>query len=293
LNEPIRLHPLSPPRTVPGHIPRPNYVTTGRVPPRPPQPVIHDAEGIARMRRAGAVARAVLDTVLAAVAPGVTTDQLDAIAHARAIELDAYPSPLFYQGFPKSICTSVNEVVCHGIPDSRPLLEGDIINCDITVFIGGMHGDCSETVFVGEVDAEARRLVRATYEATWAGIHAVRPGRRVHDIGKAVAEVARRHRLGVVRQFAGHGIGEMFHMPPQILHYFERRAVTRFEPGMTFTVEPMLNLGEAGCRMLDDGWTAITNDGLRSAQFEHTLLVTDTGVDILTGGPGAFFEKQG
>ncbi len=292
MNEPIRLHPLSAPRTVPTHIQRPSYVVTGRVPPRPPQPLIHDDEGIRRMRHAGAVARQVLDTMLAAVAPGVTTDALDAIAHDRAVALGAYPSPLFYQGFPKSLCTSVNEVVCHGIPDGRPLLEGDIINCDVTVFVGGVHGDCSETVFVGEVDAEARRLVRATHEATWAGIHAVRPGRRVFEIGKAIGEVARRHKLGVVRQFAGHGIGEMFHMPPQILHYFERRAITRFEPGMTFTVEPMLNLGDWRCRVLEDGWTAVTVDGQRSAQFEHTLLVTDSGVEVLTGGPSAFFERS-
>ncbi|MEZ4473301.1 MAG: type I methionyl aminopeptidase [bacterium] len=292
MNEPIRLHPLSPPRTVPAHIPRPDYVMSGRVPPRPLGAHIHDAASIARMRRAGSVARQVLDVVLAAVAPGVTTDELDALAHRTTIELGGYPSPLFYQGFPKSICTSVNEVVCHGIPDGRRLVGGDILNVDVTVFYDGVHGDCSETVFVGRVDDESRRLVRATFEATWAGIRTVRPGRRINEIGKAIGEVARRHRLGVVRQFAGHGIGEMFHMPPQILHYFDRRAILRMVPGMIFTIEPMLNLGDWRARVLEDGWTAVTVDGLRSAQFEHTVLVTDDGFEVLTGGPHGFFEGQ-
>lgn len=291
MNEPIRIYPMSPPRSVPAHIVRPPYVIADRVAERPPHPQIHDAAGQARMRNAGRVGRMVLDAVLGAVEPGITTDALDAIAHAKAIELGAYPSPLYYRQFPKSICTSVNEVVCHGIPDQRTLQDGDIINCDVTVYIDGVHGDCSETMLVGNVDAEGRALVTATYEAMMAGIRAVRPGRPVREIGRAIADVARRYKLGVVRQFAGHGIGERFHMPPQILHYYDRRASTRMMPGMTFTIEPMLNLGDWRCRVLEDGWTAVTADGQRSAQFEHTLLVTRTGAEILTGNGPPWFER--
>lgn len=291
MNDPIRLHPISPPRGVPSHIARPPYVINGRVAPRPRLPHVHDGAGLARMRNSGRIAREVLDTVLGAVRPGISTDELDAIGHAKAVELGAYPSPLYYQGFPKSICTSVNEVVCHGIPDARILQDGDLINCDVTIFHDGMHGDCSETVFVGDVDAERRRLVRATWEALQAGIRAVRPGRPVREIGRAIADVARRYKLGVVRQFAGHGIGERFHMPPQILHYYDRRASTRMMPGMTFTIEPMLNLGDWRCRVLEDGWTAVTTDGQRSAQFEHTIVVTRKGAEILTGTAPPWFER--
>ena len=291
MNEPIRIHPMSPPRSVPPHIVRPPYVIADRVAERPKHPQVHDVAGQARMRKAGRLAREVLDTVLGAVEAGITTDDLDAIAHDKAVELGAYPSPLYYRQFPKSICTSVNEVVCHGIPDRRAIQDGDIINCDVTIYIDGVHGDCSETVLVGDVDAESRRLVSATYEAMMAGIRAVRPGRPVREIGRAIADVARRYKLGVVRQFAGHGIGDRFHMPPQILHYYDRRATTRMMPGMTFTIEPMLNLGDWRCRVLEDGWTAVTADGLRSAQFEHTILVTRKGAEILTGNGPPWFER--
>ena len=228
------------------------------------------------------MARDVLDEVLAAVKPGVTTEELDRVCHEATIARGAYPSPLNYGAFPKSLCTSVNEVICHGIPDDRPLEDGDIVNCDVTVYVDGVHGDTSETVFVGEVDALSRKLVQVTYECMMLGIEAVKPGRRVSVIGQAITAHARQHGFSVVRDFSGHGIGEHFHMAPNILHFFERRATKVIEPGMTFTVEPMINVGTHRGRVLADNWTAMTTDGKRSAQFEHTLLVHDDGVEILT-----------
>ena len=271
--------PVVGPGLVPAHIPRPQYVLAGRVTPPPKHPPCLDADLIARMRIAGRKARAVLEAVLAAVAPGVTTDDLDRVAMATCSALGVYPSPLGFHGYPRSICTSVNEVICHGIPGGRRLKAGDIINCDITV-----HGDCSETVFVGSPDAESRRLVNATYEAMWAGIRTVRPGQRLDAIGRAITAVARRERMGNVLAFAGHGIGEWFHMPPDVSHGIDRHATLRLQAGMVFTIEPMFTLGDPRCVMLDDGWTAVTRDGRRSAQFEHTVLVTPTGFEVLTAG---------
>jgi len=234
------------------------------------------------MRRAGAAARDVLDRVLEAVRPGRSTDELDRIAHERCIQLGAYPSPLEYQGFPKSLCTSINEVVVHGIPDSRPLKEGEIINCDVTVYLDGMHGDCSETIFVGSVDQDSRRLVRVTWECMMRGIELIRPGLKLNKIGQAIEAHARKYGYGVVRDFSGHGIGEAFHMDPYVAHYFERRNPRILQEGMTFTVEPMINMGSHRCRVWDDDWTAVTVDLKRSAQFEHTILVTSDGVELLT-----------
>jgi methionyl aminopeptidase len=280
---------LSPTRGVPDHIPRPEYAHTGVPAPRggPDAAVKTTPEAIERMRRAGRLAREVLDEVLAAVAVGVTTDALDALAHEAAIARGAYPSPLNYRGFPKSLCTSVNEVICHGIPDDRALQSGDLINCDVTVFVDGMHGDCSETVFVGEPDAASRHLVERTYEALMAGIAVARPGNRVNEIGKVIGQLAKEAGLGVVRDFAGHGIGERFHMAPTVAHYYERLNLARIKPGMTFTIEPMLTLGSPECRIWADGWTAVTADLSRTAQFEHTILITERGAEILTGGPRA------
>lgn len=243
------------------------------------------------MRKAGRLAREVLDTVLAAVRPGVSTDELDRIAHESIIARDAYPSPLNYMGFPKSLCTSVNEVVVHGIPDSRVLAEGDIINCDVTVFAHGMHGDCSETVFVGEVDAEARKLVEVTWECLLRAIDVVRPGNRLNAIGLAVETHALQNGFSVVRGFTGHGVGEHFHMSPYIAHFYEAGNRGQMVEGMTFTIEPMINVGAAECVIWPDNWTAVTADLRRSAQFEHTLLVTSNGVEILTGGREPWFLR--
>ncbi len=283
---------ISPPNSVPDHIGLPEYAVSG-------VPVAdrsscrkESAEEIERMRKAGKIAREVLDTVLANVRAGITTDELDRIAHKRTIELGAYPSPLNYMGFPKSICTSINEVVVHGIPDSRELVEGDIINCDVTVYAGGMHGDCSETVFVGDVDEESQKLVRVTWECLLKGIEVVRPGRRLNAIGQVIETYAMQNGFSVVREFTGHGIGEAFHMAPYVAHFFEPRNMTILEEGMTFTIEPMINAGRAECVIWPDKWTAVTCDLARSAQFEHTLLVTHDGVEILTGGREPWFLKQ-
>jgi methionyl aminopeptidase len=227
----------------------------------------------------------VLARSLAAVAPGVTTDEIDAVAHRAYIELGAYPSTLNYHGYPKAICTSVNEVICHGIPDDRPLEDGDIINVDVTAYIGGVHGDCSATALVGAVDEESRRLVEVTRECRDLGIAAVVPGRPISDIGRAIQDHAEGHGYGVVRAFIGHGIGETFHTAPNIPHYFTPDARTVMEPGMTFTIEPMITLGTPKERMWGNGWTAVTTDGRRTAQFEHTLVVTDDGPEILTLEP--------
>lgn len=274
---------VSPRLVVPSHIPRPEYALTGA--PAPFRLSCRKDREAERqgMRQASRVARQVLDAVLAEVRPGVTTDRLDRLAHQRIIDLGAYPSPLNYMGFPKSICTSVNEVVVHGIPDSRPLREGDIVNCDVTVYIGGMHGDCSETVFVGAVDDQSRHLVQVAWECLEKAIEVVRPGRKLNLVGLAVETHARRHGYSVVREFSGHGIGQHFHMAPYVAHFFEPHNSIVFEEGMTLTIEPMINLGGAECLIWPDRWTAVTADLARSAQFEHTLLVVGDGVEILTG----------
>ncbi|MEI7593412.1 MAG: type I methionyl aminopeptidase [Actinomycetes bacterium] len=268
-------------RTVPDTISKPPYAISGQPPARGGSDV-QTPEIISRMRVAGALAAEVLIEVGDAITPGITTDELDAITHAAALARDCYPSPLNYRGFPKSVCTSVNEVICHGIPDSRPLVEGDIVNIDVTVFHGGVHGDTNCTFFVGDVDAESRRLVLETRTAMYRGIEAVKPGGHVYDIGRAIEEHSIAADLGVVREFIGHGIGEQFHGGLQILHYFDTRADNVIETGMTFTIEPMITLGSPELRIWDDKWTAVTRDGSRSAQFEHTLVVTDRGAEILT-----------
>ena len=277
---------VGPRLAVPAHIPRPPYADTGIVA-RRPEDRVKSPEIIERMRHAGAIAAEVLRLAGEMVAPGVTTDAIDRYVHQLCIDRDAYPSPLNYNGFPKSVCSSVNEVICHGIPDSRDLVEGDIINLDVTCYIGGVHGDTNATFFVGNVDAESRQLVAVTEECTWHGIEAVVPGRPLSDIGKAIEGHAKSHRYGVVRAFIGHGIGEQFHTDVQVLHYYDARASTIMRPGMTFTIEPMITLGSWQHKMVfDDDWTAVTTDGKRTAQFEHTCLVTDDGVDVLTA-PGA------
>ena len=278
---------ISPYRPVPAHIARPSYADTGRVE-RWDEPRVKSPEIIERMRHSGKVAAEILRLAGAMVAPGFTTDEIDVYVHDLTIERNAYPSPLNYHGYRKSVCTSVNEVICHGIPDSRALRDGDIINIDVTAFVGGVHGDTNATFFVGDVDPESRKLVQVTEECMWKGIEAVRPDRPVSDIGKAIEDHAKKFRYGVVKAFVGHGIGEQFHTDIQILHYADTRgSTTIMRPGMTFTIEPMINLGTWQHRMWDDDWTAVTADGKRTAQFEHMILVTDDGFDVLTGGEGA------
>ncbi len=274
---------LSPRRPVPEHIVRPGYVDSPRGIPRdressrPKSP-----EEIALMRVAGRAAAEVLQTVGAAVRPGVTTDELDAIAHEECLRRGGYPSPLGYQGFPKSLCTSINEVICHGIPDSTVLRDGDIVNCDVTIYLGGVHGDTNATFLVGTVDEDSRRLVQVTRECLQVGIDAVRPGRPVRDIGRAIQAHAEGQGLGVVRAFVGHGIGRSFHSDPQIYHYDNPMARQEMLEGMTFTIEPMITLGDWRHEMWDDNWTAVTVDRSRTAQFEHTLVVTAAGAEVLT-----------
>jgi methionyl aminopeptidase len=272
---------VSPIRPVPDRIPRPPYAESG-VPAKRSESLVRSADVIDRMRRAGAAAGEVLRLAGEAVRPGITTDEIDAIVHELCIERDAYPSPLNYNHFPKSVCTSINEVICHGIPDSTELNDGDIVNLDVTIFREGVHGDTNATFFVGDVDPESRRLVQVTEECMWLGIDAVRPGRPLSDIGRAIETHARKHRFGVVRAFIGHGISEQFHTEPQVLHYFEPNLRTVMQPGMTFTIEPMITIGRYDHVLWDDQWTAVTVDGKRSAQFEHTILVTDDGADVLT-----------
>ena len=279
-------HAISPYRPVPAHIPRPPYADTGEVV-RWNEPRVKSADVIERMRHAGATAAEVLRLAGEMVRPGVTTDEIDVAVHDLCIERGAYPSPLNYHGYRKSVCTSVNEVICHGIPDARALQDGDIVNIDVTTFIGGVHGDTNATFSAGSVDPASEQLVRVTEECMWKGIEAVRPDRPVSDIGKAIEAHAKIHRYGVVKAFIGHGIGEQFHTDVQILHYYDPRSTTIMRPGMTFTIEPMITLGAWQHRMWDDDWTAVTVDGKRTAQFEHTILVTDDGFDVLTGGSGA------
>lgn len=272
---------ISPMRSVPEHIGRPPYAETGD-PGYEREAMVKTPELLERMRVAGRVAAEVLEVAGAAVHPGVTTEELDIVAHRAYVDRGAYPSPLNYRGYPKSICTSVNEVVCHGIPDDRPLQDGDIVNIDVTAFVDGVHGDCNATFYVGDVDAESRALVETTRECRDLGIAAVRPGRPISDIGLAIQTHAEGRGYGVVRNFIGHGIGVTFHPAPNVPHYYTSEARTVMEPGMTFTIEPMITMGTWKVRMWDDGWTAVTADGRRTAQFEHTLVVTDDGAEILT-----------
>ena len=277
---------ISPMRYVPDHIVKPDYADSGIVG-RWDEPRIKDESVIVRMREAGKLAAEILRLAGEQVRPGITTDEIDIFVHDLTIGRGAYPSPLNYHGYPKSVCTSVNDVICHGIPDSRKLEDGDIVNIDVTAFIHGVHGDTNATFFVGDVDEQSRDLVKVTEECVWRGIDAVRPDRPISDIGKAIETVAKAHKYGIVRAFIGHGIGQQFHTDIQVLHYYDSRNNMIMRPGMTFTIEPMITLGTWQHRVWDDEWTAVTTDGSRCAQYEHMVLVTDTGVEVLTGGDGA------
>jgi methionyl aminopeptidase len=272
---------VSPLRPVPESIPRPEYVGR-KAPARYTGPEVKDGATIAAMRVAGRIAAQAMEEVSRHIEPGVTTDELDRIGHEFLLAHDAYPSTLGYRGFPKSLCASVNEVICHGIPDSTVLRDGDIVNIDITAYIGGVHGDTDATYLVGDVDEASRLLVERTHEAMMRGIKAIAPGRAINVIGRVIESYARRFGYGVVRDFTGHGVGPTFHSGLVVPHYDDPNATTIIEPGMTFTVEPMLTLGTHEWDMWDDGWTVLTKDRKRTAQFEHTVLVTDTGWEILT-----------
>lgn len=242
----------------------------------------------AQMREAGRLAAEVLDMVGPHILPGVTTDELNTLCHNYIVDVQrAIPAPLNYRGFPKSICTSVNHVVCHGIPGDKRLKQGDIINVDITVIKDGWHGDTSRMFGVGKINPAAQRLIDITHEAMWIGIRRIRPGARLGDLGAAIQSFVEGEHLSVVREYCGHGIGRIFHEDPQVLHYGEAGTGMELKPGMIFTVEPMVNVGKRHVRLLGDGWTVVTKDRSLSAQWEHTVLVTDTGYEVLTLGAAA------
>ncbi|WP_084328117.1 type I methionyl aminopeptidase [Intrasporangium oryzae] len=282
LHASVSPHPVTPRRPVPASIERPHYVDVAN-PREDGDTKIKDAETIEKMRIAGRIAAQAMAAAAERIAPGVTTDELDAVAHEFMLDHGAYPSTLGYKSFSKSVCTSVNEVICHGIPDTRPLDEGDIVNIDVTAYIHGVHGDTDATYLVGDVDEESRLLVERTHEAMMRGIRAARPGRAINVIGRVIESYAKRFGYGVVRDFTGHGIGTEFHSGLIVPHYDAAPHYdTLIEPGMTFTIEPMLNLGTPEWEMWDDRWTVVTKDRRRSAQFEHTIVITDDGNEILT-----------
>ena len=268
-------------RQVPLRIARPEYVGK-KAPTKHTGSDVQSAETIAKMRIAGKIAAQALNEVGSHVAPGTTTDELDRIGHEFLLDHNAYPSTLGYRNFPKSLCSSLNEVICHGIPDSTVIQDGDICNIDITAFIDGVHGDTNATFFAGNVDEESRLLVERTKESLNRAIAAVKPGRPINVIGRVIESYAKRFNYGVIRDFTGHGISTTFHSGLIVPHYDTSEFDTIIQTGMTFTIEPMLTLGTHNWDMWDDNWTIVTKDRMRSAQFEHTLLVTDDGAEILT-----------
>jgi methionyl aminopeptidase len=262
-----------------------NNLEFGRAPQRDGKITLHGAEAFAGMRKAGQLAAAALDMLVPHVVPGVTTARLDDLAFEFAMDHGAIPAPLNYRGFPRSICTSVNHVVCHGIPGPKPLREGDIVNIDVTLIVDGWHGDTSRMFPLGAVSRRAERLIDVTFEALQRGIKAVKPGHTTGHIGAAIQTYAESQRCSVVRDFCGHGLGRVFHDRPNILHYGERGDGIVLQPGMLFTIEPMINLGRPHVKILPDGWTAVTRDRELSAQFEHTVGVTEEGCEVFTYSP--------
>ncbi|KAH1074464.1 hypothetical protein J1N35_026792 [Gossypium stocksii] len=278
---PLRRGKVSPHLPVPDHIPKPPYLSSNILPEISSEHQIHDAEGIAQMRAACELAARVLDYAGTLVRPSVTTDQIDKAVHEMIIEAGAYPSPLGYGGFPKSVCTSVNECMCHGIPDSRQLQDGDIINIDVTVYLNGYHGDTSKTFLCGDVSGPLQRLVTVTEECMEKGIAVCKDGASFKKIGKRISEHAEKYGYGVVERFVGHGVGTVFHSEPIILHHRNESPGVMVE-GQTFTIEPILTVGGIECNTWPDNWTTVTSDGSPAAQFEHTILITRTGAEILT-----------
>jgi methionyl aminopeptidase len=249
---------------------------------------IHGAEAFEAMRKAGRLAAEALDMLVPWVKPGISTQKLDDLVLEFALDHKAIPAPLHYRGFPRAICTSINHVVCHGIPSSKPLREGDILNIDVTLIHEDWHGDTSRMYAVGQINRRAERLIEVTWEALQRGIAAVKPGHTVGHIGEAIQTYAEAERCSVVRDFCGHGLGRMFHDRPNILHYGVAGEGPTLEPGMLFTIEPMINLGKETVKVLGDGWTAVTRDRELSAQFEHTVGVTADGCEVFTRSPGGF-----
>ncbi|MAZ76973.1 MAG: type I methionyl aminopeptidase [Micavibrio sp.] len=250
---------------------------------------LHTAADFAGMRKAGQLAAQTLDMITEHVQPGVTTEELDRLCHLFITKNGAIPAPLNYKGFPKSICTSINHVVCHGIPGDRVLVEGEVLNIDVTVILDGWHGDTSRMYYVGEkIPVKARRLCEITYDCLMAGIDVVKPGATLGDVGYAIQEIAHKNRFSVVQDFCGHGLGRTFHAPPSVLHFGEPGQGEVLEAGMFFTIEPMINAGKYATKILPDGWTAVTKDRSLSAQYEHSLAVTDDGFEIFTLSPQGF-----
>lgn len=287
-------------KTVPNHIKTPDYATHPDGIPISEQrdkmtntsPHVYNAEELKFVREACRIGREVLDIAGAAVCVGITCDEIDTIVHNATIERNAYPSPLNYHKFPKSVCTSVNEVICHGIPDMRPLQDGDIVNIDISVYYNGYHSDLNETFFVGNVDASGRNVVEAAYQTLAAAVAMVRPGTLYRDLGDTISKVARQYGCTVVRTYCGHGVGRLFHTAPNIPHYEKNKAKGVMQEGHVFTIEPMINAGSYRDVLWPDGWTAVTNDGSKSSQFEHTMVVTATGCELLTARIGDATDRM-
>jgi methionyl aminopeptidase len=291
---PLRPCQLSPRRAVPESIRRPDYadhisglpLSEKRDQSTNSSIKVYSSDEIERIRAACIIGREVLDIAGRAVRAGITCDEIDRIVHEATVEREAYPSPLNYHKFPKSVCTSVNEVICHGIPDMRELVDGDIVNIDISVYKDGYHADLNETFFVGNVDADSRKLVECAYNCLAAAVATVKPGTLYRDVGTTISKVAKKYKCSVVTTYCGHGIGELFHTSPTIPHYDNNKAKGEMRPGHIFTIEPMINKGGKGDQLWPDNWTAVTSDGSRSSQFEHTILVTETGCELLTARPG-------
>lgn len=269
-------------RTVPADIPRPEYAWKDDVQEGVGEPIIQTPDVVDAMREASRIAADALQAAGEACVPGATTDDVDKVVHDYLVAHGAYPSTLGYRGFPKSCCVSLNEIVCHGIPDTQVIEEGDIVNVDVTAYKNGVHGDTNATFYAGEVSEENRLLVERTYTAMMRGIKAIKPGREINVIGRVIESYAKRFGYNVVRDFTGHGVGTTFHNGLIVLHYDEPSQNTVLEPGMTLTVEPMINLGALDYTIWNNDWTVQNKDGRWTAQFEHTILVTDTGYEILT-----------
>ena len=272
----------TPIRTVPETIERPEYAWKDEVQENVGEPVIQTPETIEKMREASRIAANALEAAGAAVAPGVTTDEIDRIAHEYMLDHGAYPSTLGYRGYTKSCCVSLNEIVCHGIPDTTVITDGDICNIDVTAYKNGVHGDTNATFLAGDVAEENRLLVERTKEATMRGIRAAKPGRQINVIGRVIESYAKRFGYNVVTDFTGHGVGTTFHNGLVVLHYDSDAYTDVLEPGMTLTIEPMINIGSLDYDIWDDGWTVQNRDGEYTAQFEHTIVITDDGNEILT-----------
>ena len=246
---------------------------------------LHGADGFAGMRAAGRLAAEILDALVPLVVPGVTTQDIDDVVYRMSTGAGGVPATLGYRGYTKSCCTSINHVVCHGIPSDKVLKDGDIVNIDVTPLLDGWHGDTSRMYLVGDVPLKARKLVEVTYECLMLGLEQARPGNRLGDISHAIQTHAEKHRYGVVRDFCGHGVGRLFHDSPEVVHAGRPGTGPELKPGMFFTVEPMINIGRADCKMLDDGWTAVTRDRSLSAQFEHSIGITENGHEVFTRSP--------